>query len=72
MSSEAKRLLNRALQLSPRVRTDLAAMLIRSLDPGRDSGAAEAWEAELDRRLEEIESGRARWVSWGTLRRRVR
>ena len=71
MSSEARQLFDRALRLSPKARADLAAMLIRSLDQERDPDAAEAWEMELDRRLDQIATGRATWVSWETLRRRL-
>jgi putative addiction module component (TIGR02574 family) len=37
-------------------RAELAHFLLRSLDPEED-GWAEAWQAELARRLEEIRSG---------------
>ena len=72
MSTEARRLFDLAIRLSPRARADLAALLIRSLDREEDPDASEAWEKELDRRLAQIESGRAEWISWETLRRRLK
>ena len=72
MGNEARTILGRALKLPPKARADLAALLIRSLDRGTDPDATEAWEKELDRRLDEIESGHAEWVSWEALRRRLK
>jgi putative addiction module component (TIGR02574 family) len=38
---------------------ELARILWDSIDEGFDEEEAAAWEAELDRRFEEIESGKA-------------
>jgi putative addiction module component (TIGR02574 family) len=38
-------------------RADLARFLIQSLDSGPDADAEVAWDAELERRGDEIESG---------------
>ena len=55
-TEQLKRELSR---LDTDVRADLAKFLIDSLDPQRDPNAAEAWEAELQRRLDLIRSGDA-------------
>ena len=39
-------------------RADLAYFLIQSLDSGSDMDAEAAWDAELERRVGEIKSGR--------------
>ena len=39
-------------------RAELAYCLIRSLDEGDDPGIQSAWEAELERRWQEMESGK--------------
>jgi putative addiction module component (TIGR02574 family) len=53
-----------ALALPPDERAALAAELLESLDGDEaDEGAAEAWEAEIARRLGEIERGEVTLVS---------
>ena len=59
MTSVAEKIKRQALQLSDAERAELAHLLIVSLDDNFDEDAAEAWEAELDRRVREIEEGRA-------------
>ena len=44
--------------LSPEDRAELADFLIESLDEEREEGWDEAWNAELTRRLREIEEGK--------------
>jgi putative addiction module component (TIGR02574 family) len=56
-----------ALKLSPEDREKLATVLIASLGPGpaeKDEGYDEAWAAEIERRIVEIEEGRAKTVPW--------
>jgi len=50
-----------ALRLSSQERAELAARLLASLSPVADFDAE--WAAEVDRRIEEIEAGRATMVS---------
>ena len=45
-------------QLSPPERAELAHFLLESLEP-EDEGAAEAWDAEVARRVAEIRAGGA-------------
>ncbi len=49
-----------ALQLSAEERAHLADRLISSLF--EDSGIEEAWSVEVERRIEEVESGRAELI----------
>ncbi len=49
-----------ALKLSPEERAELADRLITSLF--EDHEIEDAWGAEVERRIEEIESGRARLI----------
>lgn len=58
---------DRALKLSAEDRSKLATDLIASLGPGpleKDEGYDEAWAAEIDRRLLEIEEGRIEAIPW--------
>jgi putative addiction module component (TIGR02574 family) len=64
-------LLSEALELSPSERALLAARLIDSLDPTVDSENDAAWEAEIARRLTEIDSGRVTLISWDAVRARM-
>jgi putative addiction module component (TIGR02574 family) len=67
MTAKAKKVLEAALELTPRARGDLAASLIESLDEGADPGAARAWDLEIDRRLDLLEAGRAQTVAWSAV-----
>jgi putative addiction module component (TIGR02574 family) len=59
MANATERLKAELAQLPLRERADVAHFLIRSLDEEEDEDAEAAWEAELARRLEEIENGTA-------------
>jgi len=63
MTDSAMRLKDELLQLSEDDRLELANVLWDSLDDEqageKEEGYDEAWEAELNRRMQEIESGTA-------------
>jgi len=69
---EAGELLKRALTLSDKERAELASSLIDSLDPAVDTDAELAWQEEIARRLEEVESGRVKTIPWEEVRRKGR
>ncbi len=69
---EPGELLKRALTLSEKERAELASSLIDSLDPAVDSDAEQAWQEEIARRIEEVESGRVKTVPWDEVRRKGR
>jgi putative addiction module component (TIGR02574 family) len=69
---EAGELLKHALTLPEKERAELASSLIDSLDPTIDSDAEMAWQEEIVRRLEEVESGRVNTVPWEEIRRKGR
>jgi putative addiction module component (TIGR02574 family) len=60
-----------ALSLSEPERAELARDLVASLDGTADPNAAEAWNAEILRRLAEIEAGTATMVDREELRQRM-
>jgi len=73
MSPEADELLKKAMALPPEERGALAAHLIESLDEGEaDLDVEEAWQHEVARRMEEIESGKVKPVPWLEVKRRAR
>jgi putative addiction module component (TIGR02574 family) len=73
MSPEADELLKKAMALPPEERGALAAHLIESLDEGEpDLDVEEAWQHEVARRMEEIDSGKVKPVPWLEVKRRAR
>ena len=73
MSPEADELLKKAMALSLEERGALAASLIQSLDEGEpDLDVEAAWQHEVARRMEEIESGKVKAVPWLEVKRRAR
>jgi putative addiction module component (TIGR02574 family) len=64
-------LLKQALRLPPEERAALAASLIGSLDQEVDEDAEAAWEAEIHRRLAELDSRTVKTIPWSEARRRI-
>jgi len=71
MTQEANDVLKKALALPADDRAALAGSLIDSLDPQADASVEEAWNDEVARRIEELDSGKAKTVPWAEVRRRV-
>jgi putative addiction module component (TIGR02574 family) len=60
-----------ALRLDDDARANLAAELLASLDGPADLEAEHAWDAEISRRIEAIESGAMPLEPWDSVRRRI-
>jgi putative addiction module component (TIGR02574 family) len=58
MADTLERLKAEAAALSSQQRAELAHFLIHSLDGEEEEGVEAAWEAEVARRIEDIEAGR--------------
>ncbi len=71
MSRDAAKLLKEALDLPLEARAALAGSLIESLDEAIDEDAEAAWQAEISKRLNEIDSGKVKLVPWAEARRRI-
>ncbi len=71
MDANAKRLLEEALKLPEEARAALAGTLIESLDETADPDAEAAWEQEIARRIQQIDSGAVKLVPWSEARRRI-
>ncbi len=54
---ELETLRNAAMMLSEQERAALAKDLVASLDGPADEGVAEAWDREIRRRIQQIDSG---------------
>ena len=70
MTPEVSRLLEQALSLSVEEREALADSLISNLDSKVDEGVHAAWEAEIQKRVVDLDAGKAKTISWGELRKR--
>jgi putative addiction module component (TIGR02574 family) len=57
-------LLQQALELPTDDRLALAAELLESVEGPEDPEWAEAWAAELDRRVKELDAGRVTGIPW--------
>ncbi|MDB4981146.1 MAG: hypothetical protein JWM82_1898 [Myxococcales bacterium] len=62
VSGAAKEVLKAALRLSPRSRAALAEELLESLDGSGCGKLSLTWEAEIDRRIADIEAGRVKTI----------
>jgi putative addiction module component (TIGR02574 family) len=71
MSGQAKELLKKALTLPVAERAELAGSLIESLDKAEDEQVQAAWEAEIARRMSEIDSGKVRAISLEEARQKL-
>jgi putative addiction module component (TIGR02574 family) len=52
-------------------RASLAASLLESLDATSDVEVESAWQREIARRIEEIDTGGVKTIPWTEVRRRV-
>lgn len=64
-------LLQHALQLPEDDRLALATELLESVEGPEDPEWAAAWAAELDRRVREIDEGRAKAVPWAEVKAKL-
>lgn len=71
-SSELEKIKLAALALPERERAELARDLIGSLDGPADIDTAEAWNAEIQGRIKNIETGEADLLSADEFRARMR
>ncbi len=71
MIQTVQQLLERALQLPVSDRAALAAELIGSLDSEADDDVNAAWDAEIRRRVEELDRGEVASVPWSEARKMI-
>ena len=71
VTQEADDLLKKALTLPANERATLAGSLIDSLEEVDEASVQDAWDEEIARRIEELDSGKAETISWDEVRRRI-
>lgn len=64
-------ILKEALNLPPEARAAIAGSLLDSLDPEVDEKAEAVWQAEIVRRLWELDSGKVKPIPWSEARRKI-
>jgi putative addiction module component (TIGR02574 family) len=72
MTEEASDILKRALTLPAEARAAIASSLLESLDEGpAKDGVEAAWSDEIQRRIDEIDSGKVQLIPYEEVRRRM-
>jgi putative addiction module component (TIGR02574 family) len=67
MSAESRKLLDEALRLPSNEREALASQLFDSLET-EDSDAESAWQAEIEKRIAELDQGKVQAFTWAEAR----
>jgi len=71
MPREAAQILHEALELPPEQRAALADSLLNSLDTEVDADVEQAWQDEIERRIESVRNGTAEMVPWEEVQARL-
>ncbi len=71
MARSARELFEESMRLDPAERATLMRLLIDTLDAESEEGAEDAWRAEVERRIAELDSGAVEAVPWEELRARL-
>lgn len=59
------------MRLDPEERAALTGLLIESLEPESEGGVEQAWVAEIERRMVELDSGAVQTIPWDEVRARL-
>ena len=71
VTKAARDVLEEALKLAIAERADLAAALLASLDGEPEEQVEAAWAAEIQRRIDRIETGTEALLPWEDVERRI-
>lgn len=71
MGTTTRKLYEEAMKLDPDERAALTGLLIESLEPETEEGVEEAWVAEIERRMAELDSGAVQTIPWEEVRARL-
>lgn len=69
--TKADAILQAALALDESERSELAGLLLKSIEPPAEAQVEAAWGDEVRRRVAKIESGQAKLVSWEEVREQL-
>lgn len=71
MSTHVIELFEKASNLSEKERATLAGLLIESLESEVDPDVEEAWRAEIERRVAELDAGTVETVPWEVVKAKL-
>jgi putative addiction module component (TIGR02574 family) len=71
MKRDSAKILEEALKLPIEARAALAGSLLESLDEVVDENVEAKWVDEINRRINDLNSGKAKAVPWSEARRRI-
>lgn len=71
MRRAVQELYEKASELAPNDRAELAGLLLESIEEAPDEGIEEAWAAEIERRMAEFRAGRIKTIPWSEVRARL-
>ena len=71
MKPSEQKVLEEALRLPAEARAALAGRLLKSLDGPVDEDAEAAWSKEIARRIDDLNTGKAKAVPWSVARRQI-
>lgn len=71
MTSDVAELFRQAAALPGKDRAELVGLLLESLEGEPDEGVEEAWGAEIERRIAELDSGKVKPVPWETVKAKL-
>jgi putative addiction module component (TIGR02574 family) len=72
MTDKTQAILEQALKLSPTERAYMAEQLIASLDEVADIEVEKAWQEEIQKRIQQVESGEVKTIPWEEVQRQLR
>lgn len=70
MTRAVHELYEKASELPPEERAELAGLLLEGIEPA-DEGVEEAWAAEIERRMADFRDGKVRTIPWSEVRARL-
>ena len=71
MTEKSQVVLDEALKLTTNERAEVAEQLIANLDEASDTDVEQAWQEEVQRRLQQIECGEVKTIPWEVVQRRL-
>jgi putative addiction module component (TIGR02574 family) len=71
MTRVLEELYEKASELPPKDRAELAGRLLESIEDEPEEGVEEAWAAEIERRMTDYREGRVKTIPWSEVRARL-
>lgn len=72
MTQKSQVVLEEALKLSPNERAEVVEQLIASLEEAPETDVEQAWQEEVQRRLQQVERGEVKTIPWEEVQQRLR